>query len=253
MENDKLKENDLNSEISTKNIPLEITEDSKFVIMSIKCFLSDMIEITDCVNSCIPRLKNIEKTVGSESDFYCRISNLFISPVIETIVIRAQRSQLANSLRFDARHAALETLDSVYQEFLQVMTSMESISMSPEMGKKYNSTKKSLETLYNENQIKLNNTPPDKKKSGGCYIATMAYGSYEHPQVMVLRQFRDETLDKSQFGRWFIKTYYHYSPKLVEKLEDKEVINKAIRKLLNQFIKLISRLQNYRRTKLDLI
>lgn len=32
--------------------------------------------------------------------------------------------------------------------------------------------------------------------SGGCYIATMVYGNYDHPQVMVLRDFRDSYLAK---------------------------------------------------------
>jgi hypothetical protein len=67
----------------------------------------------------------------------------------------------------------------------------------------------------------------------------MAYGDYNHPQVMILRQFRDDVLKKSLFGRWFIKIYYRYSPKLVEKLKDKKTINMIIRKSLNQFIKLI--------------
>jgi hypothetical protein len=75
--------------------------------------------------------------------------------------------------------------------------------------------------------------------SSGCYIATMAYGDYDHPQVMILRQFRDEVLDKSALGKWFIKTYYHYSPKLVERLKNKRTLNSIIRKALNQFIKLI--------------
>ncbi|WP_276975704.1 CFI-box-CTERM domain-containing protein, partial [Flavobacterium filum] len=75
--------------------------------------------------------------------------------------------------------------------------------------------------------------------SSGCYIATMAYGDYDHPQVMILRQFRDEVLDKSAFGKWFIKTYYHYSPKLVERLKNRKTVNIIIRKALNQFIKLI--------------
>ncbi|MDR0368092.1 MAG: hypothetical protein LBH82_03000 [Bacteroidales bacterium] len=78
-----------------------------------------------------------------------------------------------------------------------------------------------------------------KISSDNCFIATMAYGSYEHPQVLVLRQFRDEVLQNSMFGRWFIKTYYHYSPKLVEKLKDKQTINTIIRNLLNQIIKII--------------
>ena len=75
--------------------------------------------------------------------------------------------------------------------------------------------------------------------SGGCYIATMVYDDYDHPQVMILRQFRDNVLDKSQLGKWFIRIYYHFSPKLVEKLKDKKEINNVIRKTLNQFIKLI--------------
>jgi len=56
---------------------------------------------------------------------------------------------------------------------------------------------------------------------------------------MILRQYRDEVLDKSTFGKWFIKTYYHYSPKLVEKLKYHKKTNILIRKSLNQFIKLI--------------
>ena len=67
----------------------------------------------------------------------------------------------------------------------------------------------------------------------------MAYGDYEHPQVIILREFRDNILDKYLFGKWFIKTYYKYSPKLVEKLKNKNFSNYIIRKILNQFIKLI--------------
>jgi predicted amino acid dehydrogenase len=73
----------------------------------------------------------------------------------------------------------------------------------------------------------------------GCYIATMAYGDYDHPQVMILRRFRDEVLVKTTFGQWFIKTYYYYSPKLVERLKKQRTVNIIIRKALNQFIKLI--------------
>jgi hypothetical protein len=77
------------------------------------------------------------------------------------------------------------------------------------------------------------------KATDGCYIATMAYGSYEHPQVLELRKFRDEILQKTIAGRFFIKTYYYISPKLVEILKNKKNINNLIRKGLNQFIKII--------------
>jgi hypothetical protein len=70
----------------------------------------------------------------------------------------------------------------------------------------------------------------------GCYIATMAYGDYDHPQVMELRKFRDEFLSKTLLGRYFIRFYYKYSPLLVEKLKDKPKINELIRTFLDQLI-----------------
>jgi len=84
----------------------------------------------------------------------------------------------------------------------------------------------------------LSNAKPSSS-AGGCYIATMAYGSYEHPQVLVLRNFRDNTLSKSKLGSWFIAKYYSYSPKLVRQLQNKKTVNYLIKKFLNQFIKLI--------------
>ncbi|WP_166382472.1 CFI-box-CTERM domain-containing protein [Polaribacter sp. 11A2H] len=75
----------------------------------------------------------------------------------------------------------------------------------------------------------------------GCYIATMAYGDYNHPQVIELRNFRDDFLSKTIVGRHFIKFYYKYSPSLVEKLKNKQSINLIIRKGLDQFIKAIKK------------
>lgn len=51
---------------------------------------------------------------------------------------------------------------------------------------------------------------------GACYIATAVYGSYDCPEVWTLRRFRDNTLDKTWYGRMFIKCYYAVSPVLVE-------------------------------------
>lgn len=53
-------------------------------------------------------------------------------------------------------------------------------------------------------------------KSGGCYVATCIYGSYNCPQVWTLRRFRDNTLAKTWYGRAFIHTYYAISPTVVK-------------------------------------
>ena len=50
---------------------------------------------------------------------------------------------------------------------------------------------------------------------GGCYIATAVYGSYDCPEVWTLRRFRDNTLDRTWYGRAFIRAYYAVSPTLV--------------------------------------
>ena len=55
-----------------------------------------------------------------------------------------------------------------------------------------------------------------KVKKEGCYIATVVYESYDSPQVCILRQYRDNSLSKSIFGRMFIHIYYYISPKLVK-------------------------------------
>lgn len=52
--------------------------------------------------------------------------------------------------------------------------------------------------------------------SGGCYVATAVYGSYDCPQVWTLRRYRDNTLAETWYGRAFIRTYYAISPTLVK-------------------------------------
>lgn len=49
----------------------------------------------------------------------------------------------------------------------------------------------------------------------GCFVATAVYGSYDCPEVWMLRRFRDQTLQRSGVGRAFIRLYYGVSPFVV--------------------------------------
>lgn len=55
----------------------------------------------------------------------------------------------------------------------------------------------------------------EAEQKSGCYIATAVYGSYDCPEVWTLRRFRDNTLDRTWYGRAFIRAYYAVSPTLV--------------------------------------
>jgi len=63
------------------------------------------------------------------------------------------------------------------------------------------------------------------KKNEGCYIATAIYGDYDHPQVMHLRNFRDDFLRNYFIGKKLIKFYYWLSPKCVDKLKEMKCIS----------------------------
>ena len=75
-----------------------------------------------------------------------------------------------------------------------------------------------------------------EKKKEGCYIATAVYGSYDAPEVLVLRQFRDQTLQKYALGRLFISTYYFISPKLIDIIKNNSSINSSARVLLDRIV-----------------
>ena len=64
-------------------------------------------------------------------------------------------------------------------------------------------------------QLKQQLQQEESKRSGGCYVATCVYGSYDCPQVWTLRRFRDNTLASTWYGRAFIRIYYAVSPTLV--------------------------------------
>lgn len=78
------------------------------------------------------------------------------------------------------------------------------------------STPKPSERAVSQTQPNRQQPTPKQKPTSGCYVATAIYGSYDCPEVWTLRRYRDNVLDKSWYGRLFIRSYYAMSPTLVK-------------------------------------
>ncbi len=75
------------------------------------------------------------------------------------------------------------------------------------------------------------------EKEGGCYVATAVYGSYNCPEVWVLRRYRDQKLASHGFGRAFIKLYYAVSPTVVKLFGKTRWFNHMWRGILDKKIR----------------
>lgn len=71
---------------------------------------------------------------------------------------------------------------------------------------------------------------------GGCYVATCVYGSYDCPEVWILRRFRDNTLSKTWYGKAFISTYYAISPILVKCFGDTDLFKRFWKAIIDRMI-----------------
>lgn len=76
-----------------------------------------------------------------------------------------------------------------------------------------------------------------QSSSGGCYVATSIYGSYDCPQVWTLRRYRDDMLAASWYGRAFIRIYYAVSPIVVRWFGQKNWFKKMWQSKLDKMVK----------------
>lgn len=113
------------------------------------------------------------------------------------------------------------------------------LSYISKYAKMYNKEYRNAEINRLTNEIRQQDssfTPPEVE-TGGCYVATAVYGSYDCPQVWTLRRYRDDTLAKTWYGRAFVRTYYAVSPTLVKCFGETAWFKKLWRGKLDNMVK----------------
>ena len=184
----------------------------------------------DIVDKCRPKLNEIKNIVGEGNDIYRKISNDLAGVALACLI------EYINN----EGNPRLGIAPDITENQINAMDAIGGLWMTNEL---YTNYKKQKEALYNmyrpvrrSDPISTTYQTRQTVSSKGCYIATMAYGDYNHPKVMVLRKFRDENLSNTFLGRSFISFYYATSPHLVKFLKNKKYPNKIIKNLLDKFV-----------------
>jgi hypothetical protein len=82
-----------------------------------------------------------------------------------------------------------------------------------------------------------------KEQDLRCFIATAIYGHSYHPSVCILREFRDNTLSKSFFGRIIIQAYYKIGPIASSYIKTESLIGQNIKKILDRMVYKIGKMK----------
>lgn len=248
--------------------PAEVEAEVNAIMSALARFmdLPDKIEHSVALlNETKPNLQSIKTKLGSSNSFYLKLSTQVVANALHNLIEEVNQAQKEPSYMESAtpelRRAmlSLESPDEKRRRLSKIVNvvsaawrctkTMDTFDMESDFRtNRYSPNRTSLQNLNSQlSQIssqlssQYNGTyssGSSSSSSGGCYIATMVYGNYNHPQVMVLRGFRDDVLQQNIFGRAFVRFYYRYSPTWVEHLKDKKRINNIIRTILDGFIKI---------------
>ncbi|WP_067521922.1 CFI-box-CTERM domain-containing protein [Endozoicomonas ascidiicola] len=181
------------------------------------------------INICIPKLNAYLSKQGRTEDFI-KLSSIVVTVALNALIEKVNGVQNGGYTS--------EIITNTFSRACTAMSSLSRLNMNAETRARFNTNNQTITDLHSKASVWHQQ---QQKKQEGCYIATMAYGDYEHPQVIKLREFRDQILAKNWLGRNFIKWYYKYSPLMVQTLENNHTVNKLVRSCLDGFIMLMGK------------
>lgn len=81
----------------------------------------------------------------------------------------------------------------------------------------------------------------DTSSGSTCFVASATYGDAYHPDVILLKSFRDEFLIHTALGRIFIDAYWIIGPRLSILVQKSLILKSFSRWIISKLIKLINR------------
>lgn len=224
---------------------VKTNSDVDFILSQLKMFQTNnyenivLEELNKSLEDCYSRLNSIRQNNGISYSSYLDLSSTIVRNALE----------IAEELLNDLLNNCIINPDETFKKFppaaryTAVLSWIEDIIkhiMSPLEKFDINSTTKEIFQLkkqyYSELKEDFEKRANQKEEGKGCYIATMIYSSYDHSNVLVLRNYRDTVLEKKYLGRHFIKFYYFVSPTLAKKFEKHFFINRIIKRILDKFV-----------------
>ncbi|MEI6214606.1 MAG: CFI-box-CTERM domain-containing protein [Desulfuromonadales bacterium] len=93
-----------------------------------------------------------------------------------------------------------------------------------------------INSVDNKNKLSIIQTQPAPANSGGCFIATAAWGTPLADQVISLQLFRDTHLIKNEYGRLFVSLYYRVSPPIADIIRRDALLRTMVRAVLKPIV-----------------
>lgn len=197
----------------------------------IKLTGKDLSEIKSFLINSKPYLNIIRTENGAFDSEYIKMGSIIYNSAMSHLIYTYER-QKTIYLYQKKKNNNSSNLQKMYNEVMELLNLIQELPMDD-----------TCRSHYYRNKTSIINHQNKDLSNEGCYIATMVYGDYNNPQVIVLRQYRDNVLRKSFCGRCFISFYYSVSPKMVEVLKNAAMINRCIRNVLDCFVRRLSKKQ----------
>jgi len=185
----------------------------------------------DFLNRNKERLNTLKQKVSTgDSSFIelCEGVAFAVIGIINFPINNGKMITFASDFRKHLRDPEVQNIKKDLSESAWILTSLKQLELSQEI-------RSQIANLLNT----ISQIEKRFKPTTGCFISTYIYGSYDSPEVIELRLFRDKFLSNSRIGRFIIDSYYGISPMLIHKYGHNRLFKTLSRTLVYTAVKVI--------------